>query len=64
VEYKLASWKMMYLSKGGRVTLTKSTLANMPTYYMSIFPLLATVANRIEKIHRDFLLGGLDKEFK
>jgi hypothetical protein len=33
LEYRLASWKMMYLSKGGgRVTLIKSTLANLPTY--------------------------------
>jgi hypothetical protein len=54
----------MYLSKGGRVTLIKSTLANLPTYYMSLFPLPASVANRMEKIQRDFLWGGLGEEFK
>jgi len=54
----------MYLSKGGRVTLIKSTLANMPTYDMSLFPILASVAICIEKIHRDFLWDGLGDQFK
>ena len=35
LEHRLASWKIMYLSKGGRATLIKSTLANLPTYYFS-----------------------------
>jgi hypothetical protein len=46
----MADWKRMYLSKGGRVTLIKSTLSNLPTHFMSIFPLLVGVANRTEKI--------------
>ncbi|GLT62498.1 hypothetical protein SLA2020_351340 [Shorea laevis] len=54
----------MYLSKGGRVTLIKSTLANLLTYYMSLFPLPVSVANRMEKLQRDFLWGGLGDEFK
>jgi hypothetical protein len=37
IEHRLAGWKMMYLSKGGRVTLIKSTLSNLPTYFMSLF---------------------------
>jgi hypothetical protein len=32
IDHRLASWKRMYLSKGGRVTLIKSTLSNLPTY--------------------------------
>jgi hypothetical protein len=31
----LAPWKRMYLSKGGRVTLIKSTLSNLPTYMIA-----------------------------
>ena len=64
IERRLASWKRMYLSKGGRVTLIKSTLSNLPTYFLSLFPILAIVANRIEKLQRDFLSGGLGEEFK
>jgi hypothetical protein len=31
----LASWKRLYLSKGGRIALIKSTLSNLPTYLLS-----------------------------
>jgi len=51
IERLLASWQMMYLSKGGRVTLIKSTLYNFPTYFLSLFPIPASVASRIEKLH-------------
>jgi hypothetical protein len=53
----------MYLSKGGRVTFIKSTLSNLPTYFLSLFPLLADVAKCIEKIQQDYLWGGLGDEF-
>ena len=32
---RLALWKRLYLSKGGRVALIKSTLSNLPTYLLS-----------------------------
>jgi hypothetical protein len=64
IERRFASWKRMYLSKGGRVTLIKSTLSNLPTYFLSLFPIPAGAANRIEKLHRDFLWGGTGEEFK
>jgi hypothetical protein len=64
IEHRLASWKMMYLSKGGRVTLIKSTIANVFTYFLSLFHLLRSVATRLEKIQRDFLWGGLGEESK
>ena len=43
----LASWKRMYLSKGGRIALIKSTLSNLPTYRLSILPIPVAVAKRI-----------------
>jgi hypothetical protein len=64
IERRLASWKQLYLSKGGRVTLIKSTISNLPTYFLSLFPIPSSVANRIEKLHRDFLWGGTGEEFK
>ena len=45
MERKLAGWKCLYSSKGGRVTLIKSTLSNLPTYFLSLFPIPASVAN-------------------
>ena len=33
-------------------------------YFMYLFPLLVGVANCIEKLQHDFLLGGLGDEFK
>ena len=45
IEWRLARWKRLYLSKGGRVTLIKSTLSNLPTYFLSLFPIVAVVAN-------------------
>ena len=50
MEHRLAGWKRMYLSKGGRVMLIKSTLSNIPTDYLSLFPIPTSVAQRLEKI--------------
>ncbi|KAF5472696.1 hypothetical protein F2P56_009390 [Juglans regia] len=46
----LASWKRLYLSKRGRLTLIKYTLSNLPTYFLSLFPLPIKVANHIKKL--------------
>ena len=62
VEKRLAGWKRLYLSKSGRVTLIKSTLSSLPTYLLSLFPMLTSLVNCIEKLKRYFLWGGLGEE--
>ena len=52
-------WNRLYLSKGGKVTLIKSTLSNLSTYFLSLFPIPVEVANRIEQLQRNFLWSGM-----
>ena len=52
---RLALWKRNFISKGGRITLIKSTLASLPLYQMSLVRMLGAVAKRLEKLQRCFL---------
>ena len=52
---RLALWKRQFISKGGRITLIRSTLASMSTYLMSLLCMPRVVKLRLEKIQRDFL---------
>ena len=54
-ERKLARRKKLYLFKGGRLMLLKSTLSSLPTYFLLLFTIPTHVANKIEKMQRDFL---------
>ncbi|RVX14337.1 hypothetical protein CK203_017368 [Vitis vinifera] len=55
---RLPMWKRQYISKGGRLTLIRSTLSSMPIYFMSLFCMPRKVRLRLEKIQMDFLWGG------
>ena len=57
---RLAGWKSKLLSRGGRLTLLKSTLCSLPVYFMSLFTIPASIASRLEKIMRDFLWNSND----
>lgn len=59
----LAGWKKVYYSKGGQITLIKSTLSSLTAYFLSLFPLLASITH-CKKFPRDFLWGGFDDAFK
>ena len=61
---KLVLWKRNFISKGGRITLIKSTLASLPLYQMSIFRIPGAVAKRLEKLQRCFLWGSGAREKK
>ena len=52
---RLASWKIQYISKGGRATLIRITLSSLPIYYLSLFRMPQKVCARLEKIQRQFL---------
>ncbi|XP_050281163.1 uncharacterized protein LOC126722032 [Quercus robur] len=64
MEKKLACWKQLYLSKGGRLTLLKSTLSSLSTYYLSLFTVPKAVVMRLERIQRNFLWGFSTEFFK
>ena len=64
MERRLVGWKQLYLSKGGRVTLIKSTLLSLPTYSLSLFHIPIDVANRIEQLQPNFLWCGMGEETK
>ena len=64
MEKKLLGWKQLYLSKGCRLTLLKSILSSLPTYYLSLFIVPKAVVVRLERIQRIFLWGSLVECFK
>ncbi|KAK3220388.1 hypothetical protein Dsin_014358 [Dipteronia sinensis] len=57
VRARLAPWKLRFISKAGRLVLIKSLLANLPTYFLSVFKIPKAVAMAIEKMQRDFFWG-------
>ena len=52
MERKLLGWKRLYLSKGGRLTLLN--LSSLSTYYLSLFTIPKSMADRLEKIQKNF----------
>ena len=64
MEKNLSGWKRLYLSKGGRLTLLKSTLSSLPTYFLSLFTIPKAVAASMECIQRNFLWGSFVGSFK
>lgn len=55
---KLDKWRKFNLSRGGRSTLCKSVLSNLPTYYMSLFLMPEKVISILERIMRNFFWEG------
>ncbi|GJY98969.1 putative RNA-directed DNA polymerase, eukaryota, reverse transcriptase zinc-binding domain protein [Tanacetum coccineum] len=55
---RLTAWKARSLSFGGRLTLVKSVLGSLGTYYFSLFKAPKNVICYSDKIEAQFLLGG------
>lgn len=49
VSKKLASWKRSYIFVGGRITLIKAALSNIPVYYMFMYRMPRKVIQVTEK---------------
>ena len=63
MEKRLFGWKQLYLSKGVRLTLLKSTLSPL-IYFLSLFTIPQAMVARIERIQRNFLWGASKDVFK
>ena len=47
--------KKTFLSLGSRITLIQSCLSHIPSYFLSLFKVPASIVLRIEKLQSDFL---------
>ncbi|GJS28729.1 putative RNA-directed DNA polymerase [Tanacetum coccineum] len=55
---RLTTWKARNLSYGGRLTLLKSVLGALGTYFFSLFKAPKCVISYLEKLRRNFFWGG------
>ncbi|RVW36770.1 Transposon TX1 uncharacterized 149 kDa protein [Vitis vinifera] len=49
ISRRLDGWQKAYLSFGGRITLLHSCLSHIPSYFLSLFKIPASVAAKIER---------------
>ncbi|XP_022007783.1 uncharacterized protein LOC110907058 [Helianthus annuus] len=56
----LSLWKAKSLSYGGRITLLKSVLNSLSTYFFSLYKALIKVLDTLERIRRTFFWNGSD----
>ena len=54
---KLSSWKAKLLSVGGRLSLIKAVLGNLPTYFMSIYLMPVSIRSKLESMRSKFFRG-------
>ncbi|GJT18362.1 hypothetical protein Tco_0877068 [Tanacetum coccineum] len=61
---KLALWKARLLLVGGRLSLIKSVLGHLPTYYMPIDLMRISIQKKLKSMRNNFFLGGDIEEKK
>ncbi|KAJ0917796.1 putative RNA-directed DNA polymerase [Helianthus annuus] len=57
---RLSIWKAKNLSYGGRITMIKSVLNSLPTYFFSLYKAPSKVLDILERLRRVFFWGGSD----
>ncbi|KAK2649523.1 hypothetical protein Ddye_017012 [Dipteronia dyeriana] len=57
IENRLAPWRRIFLNKGRRLVLIKAVMASIPTYYLSIFQIPVSVAQKVESLQRIIFFG-------
>ncbi|XP_072088157.1 uncharacterized protein [Arachis hypogaea] len=60
VEGKLSLWKAKTLNKVGKLVLIKSILNSLPIYYLSLYKMSKTVAEKLSLLQRQFLWSNED----
>ncbi|GJZ52472.1 RNA-directed DNA polymerase, eukaryota, reverse transcriptase zinc-binding domain protein [Tanacetum coccineum] len=58
ISSKLTLWNARLLSTGGRLSLIKSVLGSLPTYYMSLYKVPVSVCNKLESMQNNFFISG------
>ena len=61
---RMASWKMQYISKGGRITLIRNTLSSLPNYQIITYPFFACLKRfaLVWRESKDSFYGGEPRE--
>nr|GEU72270.1 RNA-directed DNA polymerase, eukaryota, reverse transcriptase zinc-binding domain protein [Tanacetum cinerariifolium] len=56
--YKLSRWKACMIFVGGHLTLIKSVLSSLPTYFMSLYKVPTSICSKFESMRNNFFIGG------
>ena len=59
ISRRLDGWQKAYLSLSGRITLLHSCLSHIPSYFLLLFKILASMVAKVERMQRDFLWSGV-----
>jgi len=55
---RLPTWKGKFLNRAGRLTLVRSVLSSIPTYFLMVFAPQKWAIRQVDKIRRSFLWKG------
>ena len=62
IQRKLAGWKGKILSNAEKLQLLSAALQGIPIYFLSIFKINQNMAEKIERIQRNFLWSRTEEK--